>query len=34
MFRDFLDIRQDSKAIIEGLRIMDFPDTVNLRKHC
>ena len=28
MFRDFLDIRQDSRDIFEGLRIMDHPDTV------
>ena len=28
MFRDFLDIRQDSKAIFEGLEIMEYPDIV------
>lgn len=29
MFRDFLDIRQDSRAIFDGLKIMDYPDTVD-----
>ena len=28
MFRDFLDIRQDSNDIFEGLKIMDYPDVV------
>ncbi|MDO4803668.1 MAG: AAA family ATPase [Lachnospiraceae bacterium] len=28
MFRDFLDIRQDSKSIFEGLKIMDYPELV------
>ena len=28
MFRDFLDIRQDSRDIFSGLRIMDYSDTV------
>ena len=28
MFRDFLDIRQDSKGIFEGLKIMSYPETV------
>ena len=28
MFRDFLDIRQDSTAIFSGLKIMDHPDVV------
>ncbi|MDO5134216.1 MAG: AAA family ATPase [Eubacteriales bacterium] len=27
MFRDFLDIRQDSRGLFEGLKIMDYPDT-------
>ncbi|MBQ8159184.1 MAG: AAA family ATPase [Clostridia bacterium] len=29
MFRDFLDILQDSKDIFEGLKIMDYPDVVS-----
>ena len=28
MFRDFLDIRQESKAIFEGLEIMEYPKVV------
>ena len=28
MFRDFLDIRQDSREIFKGLRIMDHPEVV------
>ncbi len=28
MFRDFLDIKQDSRDIFEGLKIMDHPDVV------
>ncbi|MBR1710154.1 MAG: AAA family ATPase [Clostridia bacterium] len=28
MFRDFLDIRQDSKKLFEGLNIMKYPDVV------
>ena len=28
MFRDFLDIHRDSKAIFEGLKIMEYPDVV------
>ena len=28
MFRDFLDIRQDSRDIFSGLKIMDYPDVV------
>ena len=28
MFRDFLDIRQDSSDIFAGLRIMEYPDVV------
>ena len=28
MFRDFLDIRQDSKGIFEGLKIMSHSETV------
>ena len=28
MFRDFLDIRRDSKALFQGLNIMKHPDTV------
>ena len=28
MFRDFLDIRQDSREIFKGLKIMDHPETV------
>ena len=28
MFRDFLDIRQDSRGIFSGLKIMDYPDAV------
>ncbi|MBQ9010126.1 MAG: AAA family ATPase, partial [Clostridia bacterium] len=28
MFRDFLDVRQDSKRIFEGLEIMGYPDVV------
>lgn len=28
MFRDFLDVRQDSRDIFSGLEIMDHPDTV------
>ena len=28
MIRDFLDIRQDSREIFEGLQIMQHPDTV------
>ena len=28
MFRDFLDIRQDSKEIFSGLKIMEYPDVV------
>ena len=28
MFRDFLDIKQDSRDIFEGLKIMDYPDVV------
>lgn len=28
MFRDFLDIRQDSKVLFEGLKIMESPDVV------
>ena len=28
MFRDFLDIRQDSKSIFEGMKIMDYPDVI------
>ncbi|MBR0186502.1 MAG: AAA family ATPase, partial [Synergistaceae bacterium] len=28
MFRDFLDIRQDSKGIFEGLKIMSHKETV------
>ena len=29
MFRDFLDIRQDSREIFSGLKIMEYPETVN-----
>ena len=29
MIRDFLDVRQDSKDIFEGLAVMDYPDIVN-----
>ena len=29
MFRDFLDIRQDSKEIFKGLKVMGSPDVVN-----
>ena len=29
MMRDFLDIRQDSRDIFSGLKIMDHPDVVN-----
>ena len=29
MFRDFLDIRQDSRDIFSGLKIMDCPDVVS-----
>ncbi len=29
MFRDFLDIRQDSKDIFKGLKVMECPDVVN-----
>ncbi len=29
MFRDFLDVNQDSRDIFAGLRIMDYPDTVS-----
>ena len=28
MFRDFLDIRQDSREIFSGLKIMEHPDVV------
>ena len=28
MFRDFLDIRQDSREIFSGLKIMEYPDVV------
>lgn len=28
MFRDFLDIRQDSRKIFEGLKIMEYPEVV------
>ena len=28
MFRDFLDIRQDSRSIFQGLEVMDDPDVV------
>ena len=28
MFRDFLDIRQESRAIFDGLEIMNYPDIV------
>ena len=28
MFRDFLDIRQDSKEIFSGLKVMEFSDVV------
>ncbi|MBQ9009626.1 MAG: AAA family ATPase [Clostridia bacterium] len=28
MFRDFLDIRQDSKTIFDGLKIMNYPDLI------
>ena len=28
MFRDFLDIRQDSREIFQGLKIMEYPDVV------
>ena len=28
MFRDFLDIRQDSKSIFDGLKIMEYTDVV------
>ncbi|MBQ7486053.1 MAG: AAA family ATPase, partial [Clostridia bacterium] len=29
MFRDFLDIQQDSREIFKGLKIMEYPDVVN-----
>ena len=29
MFRDFLDIHRDSKAIFEGLKIMEYPEVVD-----
>ena len=29
MFRDFLDIRQNSKDIFKGLKVMDYPDIVD-----
>ena len=29
MFRDFLDIRQDSRGIFEGLKIMGYPEVVD-----
>jgi len=28
MFRDFLDIRQDSRSLFEGLKTMEFPEVV------
>ena len=29
MFRDFLDIRQDSSKIFEGLKIMEYPSVID-----
>ncbi|MCR5402308.1 MAG: ATP-binding protein [Butyrivibrio sp.] len=29
MFRDFLDIRQDSREIFRGLKVMEYPDVVS-----
>lgn len=29
MFRDFLDIKQDSRDIFDGLKIMEYPDVVD-----
>ena len=29
MFRDFLDVKRDSRAIFAGLKIMEFPDVVH-----
>lgn len=29
MFRDFLDIRQDSRDIFSGLKVMEHPDVIN-----